>query len=355
MTQDRDRAVFMKSAWEKGRKVEFSLFGGEVPCEEVTIDFSDEGISGISLSIYNRADSEGVDSSEFERRFKATGKKMGEKIGGRVMARKPNPSQGLLTEGWSWTDRDSMAVLERNPEASQGHLEFLRLRIAPTKASGPIANSVRPGNSSRVRKSDLPTFVHSQDGDVWIDPIPMVDQGPKGYCVVASVQRLFEYYGIPCDQHQIAEMADSDADSGTSSIAIMGLLGKIDYRFKTRFDVLGVEFTNGQLYSVKVRSGDRFDAGTEFDERDFEKQIVRHVDAGIPLLWSLQLGMFPEEPAISPQARGGHMRMIIGYNLDQRKVIFSDSWGAGHEKKKMKIRDAFRATTGVFTITPTVN
>ncbi|GAA5483564.1 C39 family peptidase [Haloferula sargassicola] len=353
MTQDRDRAVFMK--WPLGRKTKFLMFGGEVPCEEVTVDFNEGKVSGVSISIYNRADSKDVGVEEFQQRFLNTGKEMKQRISGRAMSRKPDAKQGLLTEGWSWFDRQSMAVLERNPEAAQGSLEFLRLRLAPRGASGPIANSVRSGNDSRVRKSDLPDHVTHQGGDVWIRDIPMVDQGPKGYCVVASIQRLFEHYGIPCDQHQIAEMAESDARAGTSSLAVMKLLGTIDYRFKTRFDVLGIEFTSGRLYSVKVRSGDRFDPGSEFDEKDFEKQLVRHIDAGIPLLWSLQLGHFPEEPPISEQAVGGHMRLIIGYNLDEKKVIFSDSWGAGHEKKKMKMHDAFRATTGIFTITPTIN
>ncbi len=354
LTKNRDRAVFMKPAFGE-TPVVFDLFDGKVACEEVTVDFADGAISGVSISIYNRADSKDVTASEFEDRFISTGQHMGSLIEGRPMAREPDARQGLLTEGWSWSDRQSMAVLERNPEADQGTLEFLRLRVAPTRATGPIANSVRSGNGSRVRKSDLSDFVTRQGGDVWIKDIPMVDQGPKGYCVVASVQRLFEHYGIPCDQHQLAEMAESDAEQGTSSIAIMGLLGKIDYRFKTRFDVLGARFTSGRLYSVKIRSGDRFEAGSEFDEGDFERQLIRHIDAGIPILWSLELGRYPEEPAIAPQLRGGHMRMIIGYNQKEGKIIFTDSWGAGHERKKMKMRDAFRATTGAFTITPTVN
>lgn len=354
MTKARDRAVFMKSSF-RGAPVEFSCFDGEVPCEEVTVDFNAGRISGVSISIYNRADSKDVGTEEFQNRFVTTGRKMGAIISGRPIARKADSRQGLLTDGWSWTDTDSMAVLERNPEAESGTLEFLRLRFAPRGASGPIANSVRSGNKSRVRKSDLPEHVFRKNGDVWIKDIPMVDQGPKGYCVVASIQRLFEHYGIPCDQHQLAEMAGTDAEEGTSSVAIMSLLGKVDYRFKTRFDTLGVRFTSGRLFSVKVRSGERFDAGSEFDERDFEKQLVRNIDAGIPILWALQLGKYPEEPSISQQAAGGHMRMIIGYNLKDRKVIFTDSWGAGHEFKRMKIRDAFRATTGIFTITPTVN
>ena len=48
------------------------------------------------------------------------------------------------------------------------------------------------------------------------------------------------------------------------------------------------------------------------------------------------------------------MRMIIGYNTRDRKVIFSDSWGAGHEMKRMDFEDAYKATHGLFVMHPTV-
>jgi len=46
------------------------------------------------------------------------------------------------------------------------------------------------------------------------------------------------------------------------------------------------------------------------------------------------------------------MRVIIGYNEKADEVIFSDSWGRGHELKRMKFADAMAATTGLFAILP---
>jgi hypothetical protein len=43
----------------------------------------------------------------------------------------------------------------------------------------------------------------------------MVDQGDKGYCVVASVERVMRYYGAAVDQHELAQVANSDAAIGT--------------------------------------------------------------------------------------------------------------------------------------------
>ena len=46
------------------------------------------------------------------------------------------------------------------------------------------------------------------------------------------------------------------------------------------------------------------------------------------------------------------MRTLIGYNTKTDEVIFSDSWGAGHEFKKMKGRDACAATLGLYLVEP---
>ena len=284
------------------------------------------------------------------------GKAMGERLESRAYRREADPQQGLLTDGWLWTSKTGMAVLERNPEDKEGDFEFLRLRVAPYGATGAIANSMRSRNGTAVRKSDLPDNVREEkSGDVVITSVPMVDQGPKGYCVVASIQRLFEYYGIPCDQHQLAQAMGSDATAGTSSGEVIRALGKVDYRFKTRFSALAVPFTDGRMYRVRVRSGGELEPGSEFEEHDFEKTVIRNIDDGIPLLWSLQLGLYPKELSIDKPAGDGPMRMIIGYNEDEKKVIFSDSWGMGHERKKMKMEDALKATTGLYTVTPTLN
>ena len=241
-------------------------------------------------------------------------------------------------------------MLEHNPEASQGKVEFLRLKIAPRDAKGAFAAAFQ-GRSMAAKLSDLPKNLTKQpNGDIYIKGIPMVDQGPKGYCVVASAQRLFEYYGIPADQHQLAQVAGSDAEKGTSTVAMAEALGKIDFRFKTRFKILGMLSDSG-LSEVDER---KMTVGKPVSEVDFAKNIHHYIDEGIPLLWGLTLGKYPEEPSIAEQAGGNHMRMIIGYNDKTGHVLFSDSWGAGHELKRMKMGDAYGATHGLFAMSPTV-
>ncbi|MFU8894072.1 MAG: C39 family peptidase [Luteolibacter sp.] len=350
MSERRDRAVFMRQPFTN-LKVNLTAFEGELPLDEVTVDFVDGKLNGIRMSLFNRGDSEDIGAEEFDRRLKLCGRKVGELLGVRPTMRKANYTQGLVTEGWIWVSPHGMALMDYNPEAVDGgDREFLRLWLAPRDAHGIMA-AVFQNRPSSARRGELPgNVVRGEEGDVFIDGIPMVDQGPKGYCVVASVQRLFEYYGIPADQHQLAQMAGSDAAKGTSTHAIAEAMGKIDYRFRTRFSIHAMAHEN-RLVTVNPR---QMTVGKEFSEADFLRTIRRSVDSGIPVLWSLILGRFPEIPAISPQTSGGHMRMIIGYNVGKNQVLFSDSWGNGHALKRMDLGHAYHASTGVFTVSPTV-
>ena len=46
------------------------------------------------------------------------------------------------------------------------------------------------------------------------------------------------------------------------------------------------------------------------------------------------------------------MRLIVGYNAKTEEILYSDSWGAGHELKRMKADDAWTITTGLMTVEP---
>ena len=83
----------------------------------------------------------------------------------------------------------------------------------------------------------------------------------------------------------------------------------------------------------------------------FKKNVITSIKNGTPLAWGLMLGLYPEEGR-TPQGGGGHMRTIIGYNEKTDDLIFSDSWGAGHEKKKMKFHHAFACTMGLYLVQP---
>ncbi len=346
LRKDKTRAIFQAKNYP-GFKVELSIMKGTVPVNEAIIDFKDGKFLGVTFSIFNRGDGGKISPSEYDRRLKIVGKQIGQTLAIRPTTKVAKPKQGMLTKGYVWISARGKAVLESNPEAPST-VEFLRLTLARRDAGGAYEAATKTRAAASVKLSDLPRNVKRENGNVFVDDLPMVDQGAKGYCVVASAQRLFEYYGIPCDMHQLAQIAKADPLRGTSTLAINKELGAIDHLFKTRFTCLAV---NHQYGLVELEPGNR--VGDKVSEKDFHKMIHKYINEGIPLLWSLGLGEYEEEPAISQQASGGHMRMIIGYNDAKKRIIFSDSWGAGHEFKTMDAHDTYLATHGIFLLKPT--
>jgi hypothetical protein len=68
------------------------------------------------------------------------------------------------------------------------------------------------------------------------------------------------------------------------------------------------------------------------------------------LPWTVYTGVFSEKPPL--KGGGPHMRMIIGYNTKSSEIIYTDSWGAGHEKKRLSMEAAWTMTSGLYTVEP---
>lgn len=347
LDSDHSRAIFQKKDLSN-LKVDLTLLGRSVPVEEAVVDFKDGKFLGITISVFNRGDGGSISAEGYRERTGAIKTHIDEQLQISPTTRMGRPNQGLLTEGYMWISARGKAVMERNTPSSEP-LEFLRIRLARRDAGGIYEAAMQDRAGASVKLSELPArVVRTPDGDVRIHGIPMVDQGAKGYCVVASAQRLFEYYGIACDMHQLAQIANSDPDRGTSVIAINEELRRIDHFFKTRFTCFAVRQGNKLVTLVNGRY-----VGDEVPKAKFHDLILKSIDQGIPLLWALELGSYPEDPPLEEQTSGGHMRMIIGYNRTKKQILFSDSWGEGHECKRMEAEDAYQATLGVFLMKPT--
>ena len=342
LTADKAGARFSKHPYSN-ISVDLAMFNGRVPVDEVVIEFKNGVTSQVSMSLFNRGDSGNISKQEFETRYKTAGVTLNQWLGVKPLERKPTAQTAVKTTGWLWTSPTMLALLEYNSEAlaKAGAAEFMRLKLTPPSAKDQLLNVAAIGRTSTsLKRSELPQFVKKESGDVYVGSIPMVDQGDKGYCVVASTQRLFGYLHIACDQHEIAALAGSDAQRGTNSKAMEETLSKIVNRFKARFKPLLLKYPTRASADKNARP-DRF-----------VKMVAEHVDKGEPLLWGLELGLHPEEPPLRMQGTGGHMRLIIGYNTQKNQILFSDSWGAGHELKRMTVENAIDSTFGIYLLEP---
>jgi hypothetical protein len=82
----------------------------------------------------------------------------------------------------------------------------------------------------------------------------------------------------------------------------------------------------------------------------FFRTVQTHINQGIPPLWSVMIGLFPHGK--TDDAYGGHTRLIIGYNVKTNEILYSDSWGYGHELSRMPLPTAWTITMGLNSIDP---
>jgi hypothetical protein len=336
------------------------LFDDTVNAEEVNLEFKDGRASKMICTLLTRGNSgKDIGAGEFDAVFKATGRALGTMLGVRPTRTTVAGKALSKTEGWLWTTPHTLALLEFNVDAPKGKVEFLRLTLTPAKARAELLNLAGLGDNATTRsRGSLASFVKRDPatGDVEITGVPMRDQGQKGYCVAASCERLFRYLGVPCDMDELAQLVSADAERGASPSVMYSSLTKIDQRYNMRVKLLKIPEGYGLGDALKSRG--------ELDrahKADLGKLIRENVDQGLPLLWCVMLapgetgvspGDEPKAPTSSFGPRVGHMRLITGYNAKTGGVIYTDSWGAGHERKVMTRGEAEAMTTAVFSMAP---
>ena len=231
--------------------------------------------------------------------------------------------KGKLRERvWRW-DWNGHAILLSLQEGS-----YVALRIMPT------ARADRGGRTGHITESDLKKQTrscveHRKNGDVVIRNIPMVDQGPKGYCLPATWERVLRYMDIPADMYLLALAARTGAGGGT-------FIDNMHEAVSSLVSANGRELAN---------------LGSNLDLRTVSKEI----DQGLPIIWHMvstpdfrraihentarRAGKKPKKKSFG-RGMGGHARLIIGYNKKTREIAISDSWGPKYSERWVKIDDA---------------
>lgn len=360
------------------------IMGGKLPVYETVLNFADDALRRVQVSIYNRGDAGDLSPDNFKLLIEKAKTAISGKAGNAGQDR-GKASGAVLTKGWVWKTADTQFLLESSMKRQQGEdrPEFLRLVMVPTSSvPKPVlgANANAGKGMATATLASLKGNVKKVDGgDVYISNVPMVDQGQKGYCVVATAERVMRYYGAEVDQHEMAQMADSSSSGGTNPDKMTEALDRIDSKFKLRLKRILPWTSKGYLDMVKdynraartakartLSEEETYNVGMAYDEMDaetlkkvrtsggamekFKKMVRSAIDTGVPLMWSVHLGVFKEGNL--PQSGGGHMRLIIGYNDTSNEILFSDSWGPGHELKRMNAEEAWTITSGLYGMEP---
>ena len=354
----------------------------------------EERVARVELSLYNRGDAGDatLDVAGLKAKIDAVAKKVAPDE-----RKAPSPEKTTLRNGGlrfrrAFAKADPAAELVWGLSAPSDNkvrtVEYLRLTLTPKgemKAKSSKLAKRAEGKAGKAKIKDNVT--KSPNGDVYIDNVPMVDQGQKGYCAAAVSERVLRYYGNQIDEHEIAQQAGTTAQGGTSVAAMKDVitavgaknglgfqnvvsmtssLGDLDEevarynkaaKFEKKPTISLAQFTHGNMINVgemheamdpkviyRMRQKDpRF--------KKFSSGVRQQVALGIPVFWGVTLGIYPEK-GVSMQSTGGHMRLIIGYNDKKKEILYTDTWGEGHELKRMPEDWAFAITHDAFFLKP---
>lgn len=360
-----------------------TVFG--LPALETVLQLEDGRPAALDVLIYARGDAGDISREQFA----ALVSNAQQVVAGRMGSR-PAPvndqlkTTGVRREGMVWTNvtTDVRLLWSYSTKDPAGRLafraEYLKLSATPAgarPAGGPSAAAPVSMGAMRAKVR------REANGDVLLADIPMVDQGEKGYCAVATAERVMRYYGMEVDQNELAQLAASSAAGGTDPRAMLESLRRVGVKLGCKVKVLEefgvqefmrlVDRYNRAARKEKlaeIKLGYQIDITDVYnrmetallrdvrtkstaDVKNFLGDIARNIDQGVPLLWGVQLGKV-EEKELPKQIGGGHMRLIVGYNPKTPEVLFSDSWGPGHELKRMALDDAWTITCALYLIEP---
>ena len=356
----------------------------------------EERVSRVELSLYNRGDA-GISQMDVPA-LKAAIAEVARRLD--PSAKRANPEKTTLRNGsvryrraFAKCDPAAELVWGLSAPGNKGarEVEYLRLTLSPRSAQVPArasaASASRKPSGAAGKAKIRDNVTKSPNGDVFIDNVPMVDQGQKGYCAAAVSERVLRYYGNAVDEHEIAQQAGTSAQGGTrvddmkKAVTAIGERSGLGYQeIVSMSSGLGdvedevarynkaakaekkpqlsiADYTRGNVvYVSELR--DAMDGKVIYRMRQKDPRLKKflagvrqQVNAGIPVFWGVTLGIFPER-GVNPQTSGGHVRLIIGYNDKKKEILFSDTWGEGHELKRMPEDWAFAITHDAFFLKP---
>jgi hypothetical protein len=225
--------------------------------------------------------------------------------------------------------------------------EYVSLRIVPSENADNKGRGQRFSDAA-LRKLAKQNLTTRSNGDVVISNIPMVHQGPKGYCVPATFERYLRYMQIPADMYILAMAGQTNIGGGTSLRNIINAVERYIHSQSRKMKQL--------QKPINIRT------------------VRKYIDKGLPLIWTMySSGAYNQYANQRTQARKAvqnwktwasscridaratelskdpttaHACMITGYNQATGEIAISDSWGPTYNERWISAEQAEQVSQG---------
>ena len=327
------------------RPKSISLIATEDHPDQLTIMFANKGDSASTYLRANAAANASLkDITDVKRLIQADydtlKKNISEQLG------KPS-TQGFGEAGKArefplrWNYQGTTFLLTERPG------EYCVLRILPSSSADQGGKTSRISDST-MRERMKSNVVHRPNGDVIIENIPMVDQGPKGFCVPATYTRVLLYAGVPADLYLLALLGRTDVGGGTSTTAmensaralatsygrtITSVSPTLDFPKLETFFEKGIPLTWAMFVDEKL-------------DRDLSSRLRQRTESD-PDAWLKTLAEKRKAArSIKKNLNNGHVCLLIGLNRKTEELATSDSWGPEFAERWITIEEARAISQG---------
>ncbi|HUB68065.1 MAG TPA: hypothetical protein VL981_11330 [Candidatus Methylacidiphilales bacterium] len=258
----------------------------------------------------------------------------------------PTADSREFVHRWDWNGH---AILFTSPRD-----EYAAIKMVPSEVAdhfGDVANLDRDAIKEALAKRVL----RRDNGDVVLQDIPMVDQGPKGYCVPATWERYLRYVDVPADMYVLALIGDTNFWGGTNFDIMREAVNSYVESYHRRVEMANVPLDVDHLTKF-------IDQGLPlmwscFYVKSVEKEINEHtfLERKTVTDWNVyKTRIEADDQSLTPvnfadPNLSRHMRMIIGYNAGTNELAISDSWGLRYTERWITVKEAQTISTNDLT------
>jgi len=242
-------------------------------------------------------------------------------------------------ERWDYRDTALLLVEQKG--------EYTALRVLPARTADAGGRSGRISDAA-LRERMKQNVIRRENGDLLIGNIPMMDQGPKGFCVPATYARVLLYSGVPADLYLLALLGKTGIGGGTytssmenSARALAASYGRSITSVSPSLDLPKLEsyFERGipLTWALFVDEG---------IDRDLSARARMRATMD-PKSWSEFLE--PKRKAartLRKNQRNGHVCLLIGCNRKTSELATSDSWGPEFAERWITVEEARALSQG---------
>ena len=249
---------------------------------------------------------------------------------------------GKTRESAERWDRDGTAFLLIEQKG-----EYAALRILPAAVADAGGRSARISDA-QLRERMKANVIRRDNGDVVVGNIPMIDQGPKGFCVPATYARVLIYSGVPADLYLLALLGKTGIGGGTYNSSMENSARALAASYGRSITSVSPALDLPKLESY-------FDRGIPltwalFVDEETDRDLTRRVKergAADPTTWIKSLE--PKRKAartIRKNPQNGHVCLLIGCNRKTGELATSDSWGPEFAERWITLEEARALSQG---------